>query len=79
MLKTADDAAYLAKLQDDDARGRSLPAYGPLEAVLGNEFTLKTLAVEDGQAVLQCCSRPIPLIPSCAPAIACRSSGAWSV
>jgi repressor LexA len=32
---TPDDAAYLAKLQDDYARWRSLPAYGPLQAVLG--------------------------------------------
>ena len=35
MPKTPDDAAYLAKLQDDYARWRSLPAYGPLQAVLG--------------------------------------------
>ena len=35
MPKVADDAAYLAKLQDYYARWRSLPAYGPLQAVLG--------------------------------------------
>ena len=35
MPRTADDAAYLAKLQDYYARWRSLPAYGPLRAVLG--------------------------------------------
>ncbi|MFZ1326180.1 MAG: S24 family peptidase [Candidatus Contendobacter sp.] len=35
MPKAFDDAAYLAKLQDYYARWRSLPAYGPLQAVLG--------------------------------------------
>ena len=35
MPKVADDAAYLAQLQDYYARWRVLPAYGPLEAVLG--------------------------------------------
>jgi repressor LexA len=35
MAKVADDAGYLAKLQDYYARWRSLPAYGPLQAVLG--------------------------------------------
>jgi len=35
MPKVADDAAYLARLQDYFARWRSLPAYGPLQAVLG--------------------------------------------
>ena len=35
MPKVADDAAYLAQLQDYYARWRSLPAYGPLQAVLG--------------------------------------------
>ena len=35
MAKTPDDAAYLARLQDYYARWRSLPAYGPLQAVLG--------------------------------------------
>ena len=35
MPKTPNDAAYLAKLQDYYARWRSLPAYGPLQAVLG--------------------------------------------
>ena len=35
MPKVADDAAYLAKLQDYYARWRALPAYGPLLAVLG--------------------------------------------
>lgn len=35
MAKVADDAAYLAQLQDYYARWRSLPAYGPLQAVLG--------------------------------------------
>ncbi|TVR65012.1 MAG: LexA family transcriptional regulator [Candidatus Competibacteraceae bacterium] len=35
MPKAADDAAYLAKLQDYFARWRSLPAYAPLQAVLG--------------------------------------------
>ena len=35
MPKVADDAAYLAQLQDYYARWRVLPAYGPLQAVLG--------------------------------------------
>lgn len=35
MPKLPDDPAYLAKLQDYYARWRSLPAYGPLQAVLG--------------------------------------------
>ncbi|MDG4557474.1 MAG: S24 family peptidase [Candidatus Contendobacter sp.] len=35
MPRTPDDAAYLACLQDYYARWRSLPAYGPLQAVLG--------------------------------------------
>ena len=35
MPRTPDDAVYLAKLQDYYARWRSLPAYGPLQAVLG--------------------------------------------
>jgi repressor LexA len=35
MPRIPDDAAYLAKLQDYYARWRSLPAYGPLQAVLG--------------------------------------------
>lgn len=35
MPKAPDDAAYLAKLQDYYARWRVLPAYGPLQAVLG--------------------------------------------
>ncbi len=35
MPKAADDAAYLARLQDYYARWRSLPAYEPLQAVLG--------------------------------------------
>jgi len=35
MAKVADDAGYLAKLQDYYARWRVLPAYGPLQAVLG--------------------------------------------
>ena len=35
MPKVADDAAYLAQLQDYYARWRALPAYGPLQAVLG--------------------------------------------
>jgi repressor LexA len=35
MPKVADDAAYLARLQDYYARWRSLPAYEPLQAVLG--------------------------------------------
>jgi len=35
MPKTPDDPAYLARLQDYYARWRSLPAYGPLQAVLG--------------------------------------------
>ena len=35
MPRTPDDAAYLAQLQDYYARWRSLPAYGPLQAVLG--------------------------------------------
>jgi repressor LexA len=35
MPRTADDPAYLAKLQDYYARWRVLPAYGPLQAVLG--------------------------------------------
>ena len=35
MPKVADDAAYLARLQDYFARWRSLPAYGPLQTVLG--------------------------------------------
>jgi len=35
MPKAAADAAYLARLQDYYARWRSLPAYGPLQAVLG--------------------------------------------
>jgi repressor LexA len=35
MAKISDDAAYLARLQDYYARWRSLPAYGPLQAVLG--------------------------------------------
>ncbi|HRC59626.1 MAG TPA: S24 family peptidase [Candidatus Propionivibrio aalborgensis] len=35
MPKVADDAAYLARLQDYFARWRSLPAYEPLQAVLG--------------------------------------------
>ena len=35
MPKVADDAGYLAKLQDYYARWRVLPAYGPLQAVLG--------------------------------------------
>ena len=35
MPKAADDAAYLARLQDYFARWRSLPAYEPLRAVLG--------------------------------------------
>jgi repressor LexA len=43
MPRTPDDAAYLARLQDYYARWRSLPAYGPLRAVLG-------LASRDGVA-----------------------------
>ena len=43
MPKRPDDAAYLARLQDYYARWRSLPAYGPLRAVLG-------LASRDGVA-----------------------------
>ena len=35
MPKLPDDAAYLARLQDYYARWRSLPAYEPLQAVLG--------------------------------------------
>ena len=35
MAKTADDTAYLARLQDYYARWRSLPAYSPLQKVLG--------------------------------------------
>ena len=35
MPKVANDAAYLAQLQDYYARWRALPAYGPLQAVLG--------------------------------------------
>jgi SOS-response transcriptional repressor LexA len=35
MPKVADDTAYLAQLQDYYTRWRSLPAYGPLQAVLG--------------------------------------------
>lgn len=35
MPKIPDDPAYLARLQDYYARWRSLPAYGPLQAVLG--------------------------------------------
>jgi repressor LexA len=35
MAKVADDAGYLAKLQDYYARWRVLPAYGALQAVLG--------------------------------------------
>ena len=35
MAKVADDAGYLAQLQDYYARWRVLPAYGPLQAVLG--------------------------------------------
>ena len=35
MPKVADDAAYLARLQDYFARWRSVPAYEPLQAVLG--------------------------------------------
>ena len=35
MPKSPDDAAYLARLQDYYARWRSLPAYEPLQAVLG--------------------------------------------
>jgi len=35
MPKTPNDAAYLARLQDYFARWRSLPAYSPLQAVLG--------------------------------------------
>jgi len=35
MPKVADDAAYLARLQDYYACWRSLPAYEPLQAVLG--------------------------------------------
>lgn len=35
MPKAPDDPAYLAKLQDYYARWRSLPAYGPLQVVLG--------------------------------------------
>ncbi len=35
MPRTPDDAAYLACLQDYYARWRSLPAYGPLQTVLG--------------------------------------------
>ncbi len=35
MPKTPDDAAYLARLQDYYAAWRSLPAYEPLQAVLG--------------------------------------------
>ncbi len=35
MPKIPDDRAYLARLQDYYARWRSLPAYGPLQAVLG--------------------------------------------
>ena len=35
MPRTSDDAAYLARLQDYYARWRSLPAYEPLQAVLG--------------------------------------------
>ena len=35
MPKVADDAAYLAQLQDYYAHWRVLPAYGPLQAVLG--------------------------------------------
>jgi repressor LexA len=34
MPKTPDDATYLAQLQDYYARWRSLPAYGPLQAML---------------------------------------------
>ena len=43
MPKRPDDDAYLARLQDYYARWRSLPAYGPLRAVLG-------LASRDGVA-----------------------------
>jgi repressor LexA len=35
MPRTADDVAYLAKIQDYYAQWRSLPAYEPLQAVLG--------------------------------------------
>ena len=35
MPRTSDDAAYLAKIQDYYAQWRSLPAYEPLQAVLG--------------------------------------------
>ena len=35
MPRTADDIAYLAKIQDYYAQWRSLPAYEPLQAVLG--------------------------------------------
>ncbi|MFO1419495.1 MAG: S24 family peptidase [Candidatus Competibacteraceae bacterium] len=35
MPRTPDDATYLAQLQDYYARWRVLPAYGPLQAVLG--------------------------------------------
>ena len=35
MPRTSDDAAYLARLQDYYAQWRSLPAYEPLQAVLG--------------------------------------------
>ena len=35
MPRTSDDAAYLARLQDYYAHWRSLPAYEPLQAVLG--------------------------------------------
>jgi len=125
MPKVADDAAYLARLQDYFARWRSLPAYGPLQAVLGmasrsavakvsidawlvrypsrtvlipvigdsmidagihagdvavverdtparpgdrviavidNEFTLKTLAVENGEAVLHPANPAYPVL-----------------
>lgn len=35
MSRTADDTVYVARLQDYYARWRSLPAYEPLQAVLG--------------------------------------------
>ncbi len=35
MSRTSDDAAYLARLQDYYAQWRSLPAYEPLQTVLG--------------------------------------------
>jgi repressor LexA len=35
MPRTSDDAAYLARIQDYYAQWRSLPAYEPLQAVLG--------------------------------------------